>query len=619
MVTGADGTIRYISPSVKRILGYSPEEMVGTNTAEYVHPEDLERATGELGKAISKPGVYPVAVETRVRHKDGSWRHLEGIASNLLDAPDVRGVVFNHRDITDRVRAEDEVRRLNEELEARVAERTAQLEAALAERERTEKELRSSRDELEVILAGVADGITAQDSTGRLIYANEAAARIIGYPSARALLRTPLQEVLERFEILDELGNPYPLERLPGRTAIQSKRSVETVLCFREIATGEERWTIVRSSPVFDAKGNSQLEVNIFHDITEQRRAEEERERLSAIVESSDDAIISKTLDGTITSWNRGAERIYGYSEEETVGRSISMLVPPDRPNEIPDILQRLRRGEKIDHYETVRVAKDGRRLDIALTVSPLKNSAGTVVGASTIARDITERKRAEETLHRMREAERHRMARDLHDTVLQDLSYTLQAMEVTRMKAEGTDLEEELREEVEAVRLAARELRSAVYDLRLGEERYRTLPVLLNALVEQCRQRDPTCEIKLDLDDGIPPTPLEDDGTELLRIIQEALTNARRHSGARHVLVTVRVENDDLVAEVFDDGRGFGPEVDRGVGTRSMRERAAALGGELGMESEPGEGTRVWVRVPTSSLLWRGSGDDGAARRASV
>lgn len=624
MVTGADGTIRYISPSVKRILGYSSEEMVGTNTAEYVHLEDLERATKELGEAISKPGVYPTAVETRVRRKDGSWCHLEGIASNLLDDSDVRGVVFNHRDVTDRVRAEEEVRRLNEELEARVAERTTQLEAVLAERERTEEELRSSRDELEVILRGVADGITAQDSTGRLIYANEAAARIIGYPSAPALQRAPLEEVLERFEILDESGNPYPLERLPGRTAIQSKQSVETVLCFREIATGEERWTIVRSAPVFDTKGDSQLEVNIFHDITEQRRAEEERERLSAIVESSDDAIISKTLDGTITSWNRGAAMIYGYSEEETVGRSISMLVPPDRPNEIPDVLQRLRRGEKIDHYETVRVTKDGRRLDISLTISPLKNSAGAIVGASAIARDITERKRAEETLHRMRETERHRMARDLHDTVLQDLSYTLQAMEVTRMKAEGTDLEEELREEVDAVRLAAQELRSAVYDLRLGEERYRPLPVLLNTLVEQCRQRDLACEIKLDLDAGIPSTPLEDDGTELLRIIQEALTNARRHAEARHVLVTVRVEDEDLVAEVSDDGRGFGPRTETGVGTRSMRERTAALGGELRMESEPGRGTRVWLRAPMSGLLWRGpedrtgsGGDGGAGRRA--
>jgi PAS domain S-box-containing protein len=114
MVTDADGAIRYMSPSVERVLGYRPDEMIGTNTAEYVHPDDLEEAINELGEAVSKPGVHPVAVETRVRHKDGSWRHLEGIANNLLDDPVVGGVVFNHRDVTDRARAAAELRESEE-------------------------------------------------------------------------------------------------------------------------------------------------------------------------------------------------------------------------------------------------------------------------------------------------------------------------------------------------------------------------------------------------------------------------------------------------------------------------------------------------------------------------
>ena len=134
-------------------------------------------------------------------------------------------------------------------------------------------------------------------------------------------------------------------------------------------------------------------------DITERKQAEEVRARLAAIVESSEDAIIAKTLDGIITDWNRGAKKIYGYSAQEVLGKPINILVPPDRPNEIPMILERLRRGEAIEHYETVRVAKDGRRLDISLTISPIRNSAGKIVGASTIARNITERKRAEEAL----------------------------------------------------------------------------------------------------------------------------------------------------------------------------------------------------------------------------
>ena len=134
-------------------------------------------------------------------------------------------------------------------------------------------------------------------------------------------------------------------------------------------------------------------------DITERKQAEGVRARLAAIVESSEDAIIAKTLEGVITDWNRGAQKIYGYSAEEVLGKPINILVPPDRPNEIPTILERLRRGEAIDHYETIRVAKDGRRLDISLTISPMQDSSGNIVGASTIARNITERKRDEKAL----------------------------------------------------------------------------------------------------------------------------------------------------------------------------------------------------------------------------
>src|SRR5215212_11236568 len=128
-------------------------------------------------------------------------------------------------------------------------------------------------------------------------------------------------------------------------------------------------------------------------------RAKEARSRLAALVEYSDDAIIGMTLDGIITSWNKGAEKLYGYSAEEAVGQHISMLAPPKRPDEIPNMLERIRRGENIDPFETVRVTKEGRRLNISLSVSPVKNSRGDITGASTIARNITDRKRMEESL----------------------------------------------------------------------------------------------------------------------------------------------------------------------------------------------------------------------------
>jgi PAS domain S-box-containing protein len=135
----------------------------------------------------------------------------------------------------------------------------------------------------------------------------------------------------------------------------------------------------------------------VAHDITERKRAEQVSSRLAAIVASSDDAIISKTLDGIITSWNKGAQQIYGYSTEEIVGKPISVLAPPDRYNEIPGILEKVRHGSPVNHYETVRLTKEGERIDVSLTVSPIIDSSGNVVGASTIARDITKRKRIEE------------------------------------------------------------------------------------------------------------------------------------------------------------------------------------------------------------------------------
>jgi PAS domain S-box-containing protein len=131
----------------------------------------------------------------------------------------------------------------------------------------------------------------------------------------------------------------------------------------------------------------------------ELKRVKEKFRQLAAIVESSDDAIISTTLDGVIASWNGGAERTYGYSAAEGLGRPVSILVPPGNPDEVPQILERIKRGERVDHFETARVRKNGEPFDVSLTVSPIKDASGRVVGASTVARDITEQKRLREAL----------------------------------------------------------------------------------------------------------------------------------------------------------------------------------------------------------------------------
>ena len=158
-----------------------------------------------------------------------------------------------------------------------------------------------------------------------------------------------------------------------------------------------ERFLHVVYTPEFDRHGKIDGWIASIHDVTERRRAEEDSRRLALIVESSDDAIVSMDLDGVITSWNRGGEEHFGYTAEETIGQPVTMLIPPERHGEERGILDRIRRGERVHHYETVRRHKSGRMLDVSLTVSPVKDGAGRIIGASKIARDITERKVAQE------------------------------------------------------------------------------------------------------------------------------------------------------------------------------------------------------------------------------
>jgi len=173
--------------------------------------------------------------------------------------------------------------------------------------------------------------------------------------------------------------------------------------------------------------------------------------------------------------------------------------------------------------------------------------------------------------------------------------------MQLTKLNAEGTGLEEELQKQIDAIRGAVQGLRAAVNDLRLEEERDRPFPELLESLVQRNRSMARGYEISLEVKEGLPTTSLGNNGTEVLRVIQEALTNVRRHSGARSVRVMLRPDQDGLVIEISDDGRGFDPETTPGVGLKSMRERAAALGSKLEVTSEVGKGTRVSLRVPMS------------------
>jgi PAS domain S-box-containing protein len=178
--------------------------------------------------------------------------------------------------------------------------------------------------------------------------------------------------------------------------AVKEQRTIRGMEAVAERPDGLRVPFIPYPTPIFNAAGVFIGAVNMLVDITERKRVEESKRFLASIIDTSDDAIISKDTNGIITSWNRAAERLFGYLAEEVIGKSITIIIPADRQDEEPFILERIRRGERIDHYETVRQCKDGSLIDISLSVSAIRDEEGRVVGAAKIARDISERKRAE-------------------------------------------------------------------------------------------------------------------------------------------------------------------------------------------------------------------------------
>jgi PAS domain S-box-containing protein len=249
------------------------------------------------------------------------------------------------------------------------------------------------------ILDALPVAVYTTDARGRITFYNSAAAELWG---VRPQLGSG--EFCGSWKLYWPDGTPLPHDKCPMALALKEKRPIRGMEAVGERPDGTRATFIPFPTPLFDASGTLVGAVNTLVDITERRQAEqricesEVRYReLAAIVESSDDAVLTKDLNGVIRSWNQGAERLFGYTAEEVIGKPVTILIPAERQDEEPTILARIRRGERIDHYETVRQRKDGSTLDISLTVSPVRNPEGKVVGASKIARDITSRKRAEQ------------------------------------------------------------------------------------------------------------------------------------------------------------------------------------------------------------------------------
>ena len=387
-------------------------------------------------------------------------------------------------------------------------------------------------------------------------------------------------------------------------------------------------------------------------DTRQHKQEEKARAHLAALVESSEDAIISKDLQGIVITWNRGAERLFGYTAEEMIGRPIARLIPPDRHDEEPDILDRIRKGKTIDNYETVRCRKDGTRLDISLTVSPIIDAHGLIVGASKIARDITKRKQtdlalraSEERLRQLtstleervkqrtqelatsytrlralateltvaEQTERRRVAAQLHDYLAQLLvvvrlktSQLLQQQHEPAVRKVLQEADQLVLESLEYTRSLVSELvPQALYDRGLG--------AALLWLGDQMRRQQ-----VLNVDVSVNAAGLclpEEDAVLLFHSIRELLFNVLKHGKIDAAAVAMRYANNELSICVSDQGCGFdiarlSDEDLNSFGLLSIRERMMALGGRFELHSEPGKGTTATLVLP----LEEGGSQDAAS-----
>ena len=356
------GVIRSWNPGAERLFGYRAEEAIGRRIT-MLFPADRLHEEAEFMRRIQRGDRIDRYETIRIR-KDGTPVPVSVTLAPIANpGGSIVGVAKIARDITKQREAE--------------------------------RQLRADELLLRITLRSIGDAVVTTDGEGRVTFLNPVAEHLTGWATSDALGRA-LEDI---FVIVNEttgVATENPVMRALREGTVVGLAN-HTVLIARD---GTRRPIDDSAAPIRDDTGRPFGAVLVFRDVTERRRRERDLQLLAAIVTSSDDAIVSKTLDGTITAWSPGAERIFGWIRAEAIGQNIRLIIPPDRWAEEDALLDSIRRGERIESLETVRVAKDGRRIDIDLTVSPVRDrdGAGEVVGASKIARDISERRRADET-----------------------------------------------------------------------------------------------------------------------------------------------------------------------------------------------------------------------------
>ncbi|RCS22283.1 PAS domain S-box protein [Phyllobacterium salinisoli] len=440
------------------------------------------------------------------------------------------------------------------------------------------------------ILQALPAAVYTTDAEGRITFYNEAAAELWG-------VRPELgkSEFCGSWKLFWPDGRFLPHDECPMAMALKEKRPIRGIEAVAERPDGRRVPFLAFPTPLFDSARNLVGAVNMLVDISGRKSVDEAAQRLAAIVESSDDAILSKDLNGVLMSWNSGAQRIFGYTADEVIGKPVTILIPAERHDEEPAILARIRRGERIDHYETIRQRKDGTLIDISLTVSPIKNEDGRIVGASKIARDITERRQAEQQQRLLLKEMNHRVKN----------LFTLSSSLVTLSARSAASAEE--------LAAAVRERFNA-----LAQAHTLTLPQAWNQTGEQNQATTLHKLIQLIL---LPFEDNQDGGqratiigadliiggsaiTNFALLLHEFATNAAKY-GALSVpagrLDIACDENDDQFILNWRE-RG-GPSIesepsDEGFGTSLMRATVAPLGGHIARDWTP-QGLVIRLSVP--------------------
>ena len=369
LVTDRNRKFIQVSPSSVSILGYDPEEMIGRSATDFIYPDDLETARNIIRLAHGGRQTRNFAI--RYVHKDG--RPVALTWTGAWSEP-AQQYLFIGRDMT----------------EERLAE-----------------------EKFHMAVEASPSGLVMIDGSGAIVLVNAETERLFGY-DRHELIGQPVDILVP----VRQRGHHSRL-RADFTAQPEARRMGAGRDLYGQRKDGSEFPVEIGLNPIQTQNGHMVLSVIV--DITERKRAEaaireySEREQLFiAAVESSNDAIVTKTLDGVITGWNRAAERLFGYSSAEAIGNRIDIIVPDELRGEVQTILAKIKMGEKVDHHETIRVDKNGQRIDVSLSVSPVKSQSGVIIGAAKVARDISARKIAQEAL-----LESERMARAIIDTAL--------------------------------------------------------------------------------------------------------------------------------------------------------------------------------------------------------